>query len=240
MKTCSKCKSEKDITEFSNDKNSSDGKASQCKLCRKNYRDNNKIQQAKYYSLNKEKNNKNLIQYRLKNKDKNKSYQKIYQKKYYLENKKKKEKNYIINKDKIKKYQKEYRIKNKLVINELKNINRNIRRKNEPLYKLTSNIRTAISNYLKRNGFTKKSKTYQILGCSYEEFKQYLEAKFLPWMSWDNYGKYNGTEGYGWDIDHKVPLSSATTEQEIIKLNHHSNLQPLCSYLNRCIKRNIN
>ena len=57
-------------------------------------------------------------------------------------------------------------------------------------------------------------------------------------MSWDNYGLYNGTPNYGWDIDHKIPNSSALTEQEVVQLNHYTNLQPLCSYYNRDVKRN--
>ena len=48
-------------------------------------------------------------------------------------------------------------------------------------------------------------------------------------MSWDNYGKYNGEFNYGWDIDHIKPISSAKTKEEIIKLNHYTNLRPLCS-----------
>ena len=57
-------------------------------------------------------------------------------------------------------------------------------------------------------------------------------------MSWDNYGKYNGELNHGWDIDHIVPSSSALTEDELVKLNHFSNLQPLCSKTNRDIKKN--
>lgn len=56
-------------------------------------------------------------------------------------------------------------------------------------------------------------------------------------MTWDNKGLYNGEEGYGWDIDHIIPLSTATTEEDIVKLNHFTNLQPLCSYVNRVIKK---
>jgi hypothetical protein len=90
---------------------------------------------------------------------------------------------------------------------------------------------------IKRNGFSKKSKTLVILGCSYENFKQYLESQFEPWMNWNNYGLYNGEFSYGWDIDHIIPLSSAKTEEEIIRLNHYTNLRPLCSYVNRVVKR---
>ena len=55
-------------------------------------------------------------------------------------------------------------------------------------------------------------------------------------MNWDNYGLYNGTENYGWDIDHIKPSSLAINEEELLKLNHFSNLQPLCSYINRDVK----
>lgn len=46
-----------------------------------------------------------------------------------------------------------------------------------------------------------------------------------------------GTPNYGWDIDHIKPLITGLTEDDIIKLNHYTNLQPLCSYVNRKIKR---
>jgi hypothetical protein len=57
-------------------------------------------------------------------------------------------------------------------------------------------------------------------------------------MTWDNYGLYNGELNYGWDIDHIIPLSSGKTEDDLINLNHYTNLQPLCSKINRDIKKN--
>ena len=56
-----------------------------------------------------------------------------------------------------------------------------------------------------------------------DELKIYLESKFVEGMSWNNYGLY------GWHIDHIIPLSSANTEDEIYKLCHYTNLQPLWS-----------
>jgi hypothetical protein len=134
-------------------------------------------------------------------------------------------------------YQKEYRKQNSKEIKTKRNIYLQVKKETDPLFKLTCSIRGAIRQSFKRSSYTKNSKTYQILGCSFEEVKQYLENKFEDWMSWDNRGLYNGTPNYGWDIDHIIPLASATTEDELIKLNHYSNLQPLCSYINRDIKK---
>ena len=58
-------------------------------------------------------------------------------------------------------------------------------------------------------------------------------------MTWDNRGKYNGTPNFGWDIDHIIPTSTAKTIDDVITLNHYTNLQPLCSHINRDIKRNF-
>lgn len=88
-------------------------------------------------------------------------------------------------------------------------------------------------------GVAIKTKTFQILGCTYNEFKLHLESKFQPWMNWDNRGPHNGTPDYGWDIDHIIPLKTATCESDIIRLNHYTNLQPLCSYINRDVKRSM-
>jgi len=86
-------------------------------------------------------------------------------------------------------------------------------------------------------GYLKESKTELILGCNFDELKIYLESKFEDWMTWVNHGLYDGTFNHGWDIDHIIPISSANNQADIIKLNHHSNLQPLCSKINRDIKR---
>jgi hypothetical protein len=63
-------------------------------------------------------------------------------------------------------------------------------------------------------------KTIEILGCTYEYFKIYIESKFEDWMNWENQGKYNGELNFGWDMDHIIPISSAKNEEEIYKLNH--------------------
>jgi hypothetical protein len=110
----------------------------------------------------------------------------------------------------------------------------------DPLFKLTEDIRTTIHHSIQRQGFSKNSITRNILGCSFEEFKQYIELKFEPWMNWENRGNpKNGVLEFNknWDLDHIIPISSAKTEEDVIKLNHYTNFQPLCSKYNREIKR---
>ena len=57
-------------------------------------------------------------------------------------------------------------------------------------------------------------------------------------MTWDNKGLYNGELNHGWDLDHIIPIDTAITEEDVIRLNHYTNLQPLCSKINRDIKKN--
>jgi hypothetical protein len=96
------------------------------------------------------------------------------------------------------------------------------RKQQDSFYRLKCNIRTRISQTL--SGYSKAKPTLYILGVdNYNSFKQHIESQFQEGMNWDNYG-------YGenkWVIDHIIPISSASSEKEIYKLNHYSNLQPL-------------
>ncbi len=164
-----------------------------------------------------------------------KEKRKLYLEKNKEKIKKQKQDNYKKNRERYIEYQKNWSIDNKDKITK----NRQKRLSTDPLFKLKTNIKTLIGHTFRFNRIRKLSKTEIILGCSYEEFKQHLESKFEPWMNWDNRGLYNGELNYGWDIDHIIPISLASTEEEIIKLNHYTNLQPLCSKINRDIKRDI-
>ena len=179
-----------------------------------------------YYQANKEKIKENSIASANANKDKLKEYQKEYRKSY---------------KERDKNYHKEYYQKNKEKINEKNRDYIKQRKLIDPLFKITTNMRTSISQLIKKNGYLKPSNTEFILGCSFQTFKEHLESQFEDWMTWDNYGNWNGTPteaNMAWDIDHIIPTSSATTKDELIKLNHYTNLKPMCSYTNRWIKRN--
>lgn len=155
-------------------------------------------------------------------------------KKYYLENsdsiKNRMKENYENNKDSKIEYQKEYSIRNKEKVSLYKRDYQRNRRKNDVVFKLKYVVSRLIRNSLKNKGFSKNERTVEILGCDISFFKNYIESLFTTDMNWENYGKI-------WDIDHIIPLASAINEQEVLKLNHYTNLQPLDSNINRNIKR---
>lgn len=142
-----------------------------------------------------------------------------------------------LNKEDRKVYYKQYCKDKKDEINKVKREYKSNRKKVDDLYKSTISIRNLISSSLKKRNFSKESRTYEILGCTFNEFKTHIESQFLPWMVWDNYGLYNGELNFGWDFDHITPLDSAKTYNDVIILNHYTNFQPLCSKVNRDIKR---
>ena len=94
-----------------------------------------------------------------------------------------------------------------------------------PFNKFTSNIRNLIGRSIKYKGFKKFTKTEIILGCSFDEFRNYIQLQFVDGMSFSNYGE--------WEIDHIIPIASAKTEKEVIFLNHYKNLRPLWKIDNR-------
>ena len=224
-KNCNKCNIEKDINLFRKHR-------SVCKDCMKEIR---KIE----YLKNREVIMKRSKEYYENNKEECKKNGRIYYNEKKDESYKEKRKEYYkLNKEKIKEKRKEYLENNKEKINEKQRNYIKHRTENDELFKLSKNIRTLISNTFNINKFKKGSKTHEILGCSYSEFKLYLESKFEPWMSWENRALYNGDLNYGWDIDHIIPISTAKSQEDIIRLNNYKNFQPLCSYTNRVIKRN--
>ena len=120
---------------------------------------------------------------------------------------------------KEKERQKKYFLNNKVKINEQHKKYTQKKRKSDILFKLSDNIKSRLRQFLKSKNISKNNKTFEIVGCTSSYLKQYLESKFIINMCWENYGE--------WHIDHIIPLSSAKTEEEIYKLCHYTNLQPL-------------
>jgi hypothetical protein len=95
------------------------------------------------------------------------------------------------------------------------------RYESDELYKFKTVIRKVVGGAFQRMGYTKNSKSKDILGEEWIVVKEYLENKFQEGMTWENRGLY------GWHIDHIIPLSEAKNEEDVVRLSHYTNLQPL-------------
>jgi hypothetical protein len=148
--------------------------------------------------------NETASRYRILNSESIKSKRKVYDSK---------------NKERKKLYDMNYLILNRTRIMGRKSEYEKKKRNTDILFAMACRLRNAITKSLKYNGYSKKSRTHEILGCSYEEFKSHIENQFMEGMSWDNRSE--------WHLDHITPVSWGQTEEEIIALNHYTNLKPL-------------
>tara|TARA_R100000656_G_scaffold123901_1_gene101001 strand:+ start:1664 stop:2419 length:756 start_codon:yes stop_codon:yes gene_type:complete len=94
------------------------------------------------------------------------------------------------------------------------------------LIRSITKARNCVFNSYRRKGFTKRSKTSELLGCSWKEFKDHLENNPYNFKVSDP----------DMDLDHIIPISSAETEEDILKLNHYTNFQLLPADYNRWVK----
>jgi len=240
MKECYECKVSKPFLSFYKHKGNLDGLFGKCIDCVKKYHSN----KYKNNPLSKENNRLKMQERRMLNKK-----QKEYDNTYYIKNKEKickyikeyNEKNIEIRLakrllDRIKKDEilieqgKEYiliyrdEVKKQDSIKKLSNLEKRriyekIRKTHDPLFLLSTQLRSKISTIFKSKRICKSESTKELLGCEFIFAKNYIESKFEKGMHWDNYGD--------WHIDHKYPLSKAKTENEIIELFNYKNLQPL-------------
>ncbi len=201
IKCCSKCKFEKEEQFFYKDSTKSLGLSSYCKECRiKRTNDYNKENPEKVKLTQKNHYINNKDNRDLKNKQwikNNPDKEKAYRKKQRSTPEYKAKKNA---------YRREYRKNRKLI---------------DPLYKLEETLRSRLNIAIKKKFWQKNTNFIKIIDCSLQELKEYIEKQFKPGMSWENHGLN------GWHIDHIIPLNSAQNLDNLYKLNHYTNLQPL-------------
>jgi hypothetical protein len=126
---------------------------------------------------------------------------------------------YKSNKEKLNKYSREYRLKNKDKIRVTRNKYQKKRLSEDFVYSFKFKINNIIRKSFKKRNCIKSKRTEEILGCTIQEFIYYISSKFTEGMTLENYGE--------WHLDHIIPISSAKKEEDVIRLNHHTNLQPL-------------
>lgn len=196
MKQCTKCKVLKELSGFPKNARFKSGYNSICKSC--------------INSINKtyrEENSESFNKMRKVNYQSNILLRRIEKKKYYAAHKPEKSK-----------YDKDYRKRNSLKIKEYKKA-WEILHKDDPLFKIKRNLRRRVHHALQGN--RKANRTFELIGCTPEFFKNYISSLFTKGMSWNNYGK--------WHIDHIKPCFTfdlSDSDQQRICF-HYTNQRPL-------------
>jgi hypothetical protein len=142
--------------------------------------------------------------YRVENKDHIKNYKDNYRKENSID---------------LAKKQREYASNNREYATEYQRKWMNNKRKNDIVFNLKCRLRYLIRYFLEKNNCVKNLRTSAILGCSCEFFKCHIESQFTEGMSWERISEIH--------IDHIIPMASAITEEDVLRLNHYTNLQPL-------------
>jgi hypothetical protein len=95
------------------------------------------------------------------------------------------------------------------------------RLRRDPVFRTTVNLRARLRAALR--GRYKNGSAVSDLGCSIEDLRTWLAAKFKSGMTWENWGRR------GWHIDHMRPLASfdLSDRRQLLTATHYTNLQPL-------------
>lgn len=233
-KVCKKCGIEKPLTEFRKTHNKKYDRyyyRTECHDCELNYGRTYELTRADRTEYNKEYNKK----YREKNKDVLKEKNKQWRENNKEQIKEQRKEEYKNNRDKVLARQKEYYEQNKERVLEYHHkYNKNnsemlvkktykyqkYKEETDEFYKFKRLIRDCVLKSFKRKNHRKNSYAKEIIGTDFETAWNYLKE---TWKK--NYGiEYNG-ELY--HIDHIIPLSTAKTEEDVIRLCHYTNLQLL-------------
>lgn len=198
LKRCSKCKGWKQLGEYYRQKARWDGFRSACKECGRAQ----KIKSDKeYYRKNKAKINVQNRKYREKNKEKLAA-----KKREYIE----KNKGKVA--ARIRKYNKKPEVKER--------INKRLRerRKEDPLFRLTTNMRNALNSSLKRAQTKKQQTSFKYISCSPSFLLERLEKMRIE----------RGLDASA-HVDHMMPLDSfdLSDPEQLRRAWNISNLQLL-------------
>jgi hypothetical protein len=149
----------------------------------------------------------------------NPNYHKEWTEKNKESDKLRKQIHYELNREKYIQRGTDYRKNNKDRVNQVVRDYRKKRFSEDEVFKMTFIVRSRIRNFLKLRGGIKKDTTFDLIGCTPQELVKHIENQFKDGMAWENYGR--------WHIDHIIPLSSGKNNEDLKRLCHYTNLQPL-------------
>jgi len=210
MKICNRCDIEKEEIEFGRRKLNKDGLQNTCKTCTKILRVGyNKTYSEKNKEKIKERSSRYLLEHREERLETTRKYN-----------------------DSHKEEKQQYQIDNKVIIAKKKKIYSSTHKKerneyhkkrfeSDPSYKMSCSLRSRVRKVF--YGKRKPAKTQELIGCTWEEFKIYMEKQFKPGMSWKNHGLH------GWHVDHIIPIASfdLSDPEQARAAFHFTNCQPL-------------
>lgn len=230
-KACSACGEIKHLAEFYVNRTNKDGHAGQCKACvlarAKEYQARPEIRekraaynhkyQKRYYKKNKEAINARVREYMTneENRKKKEASEKAWVKKNRAKVNARSEKWRKRHPERWQGVLEKYRENNR----ERLNAEYNYRMRHDPDFKIPRALRNRLYTAIKR-GY-KAGSAVSDLGCSIEDFKEYIAAQFQPDMTWENWGE--------WHLDHIKPLNSfnLSDREQFLEACHFSNMQPL-------------
>jgi hypothetical protein len=218
-KICTKCRQDKEISEFNKCSRVKDGHKAECRDCQtKEKRVYNKIhaeESHQYYLDNIEKITERNKKWATNHKEKTDISKKKYVKNHPKERLGQSRRSYHRNKQTRKIYVEKNRIE----------INRKMReyKQNYPQARMAHNLRSRVGAVL--SGRSKGGRMYLLVGCDMSFLKDYLESFWTIGMDWSNYGRGMGK----WSIDHSIPLESfdLTNDDEQKKAFNYINLRPM-------------
>ncbi len=114
-----------------------------------------------------------------------------------------------------------YQKNNSKQVKEKRNYRHNKKYNNDHLYKMKTLVRNRMKIFLKSKKMNINKKIFEIVGCTPDELKKHIESQFKEGMSWENHSLN------GWHIDHIIPLNTCETLDDVYRLSHYTNLQPL-------------
>lgn len=133
--------------------------------------------------------------------------------------KQRKERYQAAHKEQVKESNRRYKVENRQKITDYQRQ----KRRSDPVYRFRTSFIHLMSLYRKKTGYAGNKGTWEMVGCDFDTFLKHIQSQFEEGMTMENYGH----RGDCWNIDHIVPISSASTDEDIERLNHYTNLRPM-------------